>query len=64
VKELYVFCEGPTEQGFCDQVLGPHLLQFDFCIHTIKIAHSRHHGIIRAKGMLALEVLPTFSMFR
>ena len=23
MKELYVFCEGPTEQGFCKQVLEP-----------------------------------------
>jgi len=27
LKQLVVFCEGPTEQGFCKQVLGPHLYQ-------------------------------------
>ena len=57
MKELYVFCEGPTEQGFCKQVLGPHLWQFDCCIHTIKIAHSRHHGIIDRGGIGKYETL-------
>lgn len=45
MKELYVFCEGPTEQGFCQQVLNPHLFpKSDGWIHTIKIAHSKSHG--------------------
>ncbi len=57
MKELYVFCEGPTEQGFCNQVLEAHLLQFDCCIHTIKIAHSRHHGIIDRGGIGKYETL-------
>jgi hypothetical protein len=57
VKELYVFCEGPTEQGFCDQVLRPHLLTFDCCIHTIKVAHSRHHGILSRGGIGKYETL-------
>mgnify|MGYP001023298516 CR=1 FL=1 len=57
MKELYVFCEGPTEQGFCRQVLEPHLLNFDCCIHTIKIAHSRRHGIISRGGIGKYETL-------
>lgn len=57
MKELYVFCEGPTEQGFCNQVLARHLWQFDCCIHTIKIAHSRHHGIIDRGGIGKYETL-------
>jgi hypothetical protein len=52
MKELYVFCEGPTEQGFCNQVLAPHLFpHHDGCIHTIKIAHSKHHGEISRGGI-------------
>jgi hypothetical protein len=52
MKELYVFCEGPTEQGFCNQVLAPHLfLHHDGCIHTIKIAHSKHHGETHRGGI-------------
>lgn len=52
MKALYVFCEGPTEQGFCDKMLFPHLFpQCDREIHTIKIAHSKHHGIVRRGGV-------------
>jgi hypothetical protein len=52
LKELYVFCEGQTEQGFCKQVLGPHLFpEHDGLVHTILIAHSRHHGMIRRGGV-------------
>jgi len=45
MKELYAFCEGPTEQGFCKQLLQPHLFpQHEGKIHPIKIAHSKSHG--------------------
>ncbi|MGA2034482.1 MAG: DUF4276 family protein [Thermoguttaceae bacterium] len=57
MKELYVFCEGPTEQGFCNQVLSSHLRQFTCFIHTIKVAHSRHHGIIDRGGIGKYETL-------
>ena len=40
MTELYVFCEGPTERGFCKQVLGPHLWKTACYIHTILIGHS------------------------
>ncbi len=52
MKELYVFCEGQTEHGFCKQVLGPHLFPaHDGRVHTIRIAHSRHHGVIHRGGI-------------
>ncbi len=52
MRELYVFCEGPTEQGFCKQVLSPNLFpQYDGCIHTVRIAHSKHHGAVRRGGV-------------
>lgn len=52
MKEIYAFCEGPTEQGFCRQVLSPHLFPGgDGCIHTVKIAHSKHHGKVSRGGV-------------
>lgn len=57
MKELYVFCEGPTEQGFCKEVLQPHLSQFECSIHTIKIAHSRRHGFVERGGIGKYETL-------
>jgi len=44
-------------EGFCNQVLARHLWQFDCYIHTIKIAHSRHHGIIDRGGIGKYETL-------
>jgi hypothetical protein len=42
VKELVVFCEGPTEQGFCRQVLQPHLFSaHDGLIHTFAVGEKR-----------------------
>ena len=52
MAELYVFCEGPTEQNFCKQVL-----QFAFFpnhdgeVRPIRIAHSRRHGIVYRGGV-------------
>jgi hypothetical protein len=52
VKELYVFCEGETEQGFCSQVLRPHLFpQHDGLLHPPLIAHSKHHGVVSRGGI-------------
>ena len=52
MKELYVFCEGQTEQGFCKQVLQPRLFpEHDGLVHTILIAHSRRHGVIHRGGI-------------
>ena len=57
MKELYVFCEGQTEQGFCKRVLERHLLQFDCCIRPNKIAHSRRHGTVHRGGIGKYETL-------
>lgn len=53
MRELYIFCEGATEQGFSTQVLAPHLFpQCDGCIRTIKVASSKHHGIVSRGGVV------------
>lgn len=52
MNRLYVFCEGQTEQGFVNQVLGPHLYPaWDIHTQTILIAHSRSRGVIHRGGM-------------
>jgi Domain of unknown function (DUF4276) len=54
MKGLVVFCEGPTERGFCNQLLRPHLYpMYDSAFHTILIAHSKHHGRVSRGGVSA-----------
>ncbi|MGA2439685.1 MAG: DUF4276 family protein [Tepidisphaeraceae bacterium] len=54
MRELYVFCEGPTEQGFCNQVLAPHLFpQCNGRIHTIRVANSKSRGVVSRGGIRA-----------
>jgi hypothetical protein len=46
VKQLVVFCEGRTEQGFCTQVLQPHLFpQGTGLVHTLAVGRQDHHHI-------------------
>lgn len=46
MKELIVFCEGPTEQGFCAQVLHPHLFaDAGGCIHTLAVGRQDNHHV-------------------
>jgi Domain of unknown function (DUF4276) len=46
VKQLNVFCEGPTEQGFCKQVLEPHLFPSGGgLIHTLAVGETNHRHI-------------------
>lgn len=46
VKQLVVFCEGQTEQGFCAQVLQPHLFpQGNGMIHTLAVGEKNHHHV-------------------
>ena len=52
MKELYVFCEGATEQEFCRQLLGPHLFpEHDGVIRPVAIEHSKHHGRVARGGV-------------
>lgn len=46
MKQLIVFCEGQTEQGFCVQVLRPHLLpKGDAIVHTLAVGEKDHHHL-------------------
>ncbi|MGB0068152.1 MAG: DUF4276 family protein [Isosphaeraceae bacterium] len=46
MKQLNVFCEGQTEQGFCAQVLQPHLFPSgDGIVHTLAVGDKSHHHI-------------------
>lgn len=46
MRQLNVFCEGPTEQGFCVQVLQPHLFPHGSgTIHTLAVGEKDHHHL-------------------
>lgn len=46
MKQLNVFCEGQTEQGFCVQVLQPHLFPAgDGIVHTLAVGEKDHHHL-------------------
>lgn len=46
MKQLNVFCEGQTEQGFCAQVLQPHLFPSGGgVVHTLAVGKKDHHHI-------------------
>ncbi len=56
MKTLYVFCEGRTEQGFCTQVLAPHLAGFGFLhVPSVKVAFSRKKQVIRRGGIRSYQ---------
>ena len=58
MKELYVFCEGPTEQNFCNQVLQAHLFpRHDGEVRPIRIAHSRRRGVVHRGGVSRYGVM-------
>jgi hypothetical protein len=46
MKRLIVFCEGPTEQGFCKQVLQKHLFpNHDGLVETHPVGESDGHHV-------------------
>jgi len=46
VKQLIVFCEGQTEQAFCQLVLQPHLFSSgDGIIHTLAVGEKDHRHV-------------------
>lgn len=46
MRQLNIFCEGPTEQGFCVQVLQSHLFPHgDGIIHTLAVGEKGHHHL-------------------
>ena len=51
MKQLNIFCEGPTEQGFCIQVLQPHLFAGgDGIVHTLAVGEKNHHHVFGLGG--------------
>lgn len=51
LKQLVVFCEGPTEQAFCRQVLAPHLFpEADRAIQTLAVGQTRDDRHIYGLG--------------
>ncbi|HIK10361.1 MAG TPA: DUF4276 family protein [Oscillatoriaceae cyanobacterium M33_DOE_052] len=48
---LYLFAEGQTEQTFADNLLKPHLSQYEVLLHNpILIAHARKKGKVHRGG--------------
>lgn len=48
---LYLFAEGQTEQTFADNLIKPHLAQYQVYLnHLILIAHSRKKGAVHRGG--------------
>ena len=46
MRQVNIFCEGPTEQGFCALVLQPHLFsQGNGIIHTLSVGEKDHHHV-------------------
>lgn len=46
MRQLNVFCEGQTEQGFCVQVLQPHLFPAgEGIVHTLAVGTKDHRHI-------------------
>lgn len=50
-KEIFVFCEGLTEQGFCKQVLGPHLsISGNVRVYTLAVGQKNYHHVYGLGG--------------
>lgn len=48
---LYLFAEGRTEQTFADNLLKPHLANYDVFMHNpVLIAHARKKGVAHRGG--------------
>ena len=55
VKELYVFCEGQTEQNFCKQVLAPHCISGYTNVPTSASPSADIRGSYIGGGVLKYE---------
>ena len=58
MTELFVICEGKTEQLFCKRVLQPHLFPgHDGVVHGLLIAFSRKRGVYHRGGVRSYQVM-------
>lgn len=56
MKEIIVFCEGPTEQGFCGQVLQPYLFpDGNGIVHTLAVGKKDFHHVYGIAKYSALK---------
>lgn len=57
-RRLYVFCEGQTEQAFCQQLLQDFLFpNYDGIVMPILIAHSRKRRVVHRGGVNKYQVV-------
>jgi hypothetical protein len=51
MARLYLFAEGQTEQTFADNLIKPHLAQYQVYMHNpVLVAHSRKKGHVHRGG--------------
>ena len=59
MKQLNVFCEGQTEQGFCAQVLQPHLFPSgDGIVHTLAVGEKSERSATTESGAASGQRMP------
>ena len=49
MKNLYIYCEGPTEESFINNVLSPYLLDFDVYARPI-VCMTKRTNTVKYKG--------------
>ena len=63
MRHLIVFCEGPTEQGFCAQVLQPHLFpSWNGQIHTLGVGVRNYRHVFGIGPLKKYETVRKFIM--
>ncbi len=61
MKQLYVFCEGQTEQRFCTQLLQPHLFPDSTgVIHTLAVGEKDYRHVYGLGGRKKYERVRQF----
>ncbi len=58
MRELYIVCEGNTEQRFCRTVLTPYLFPLhDGVVHAMRVAFSKNGGVVHRGGLRSYQVM-------
>lgn len=45
MKNVYIYCEGQTEEAFVNEVIMPYFLEHDIYVYPFRCTTSNHHGI-------------------
>lgn len=53
MKNVYIYCEGQTEEAFINEIIMPYFVEQDIYVYPFRCTTSNHHGVKHKGGAVS-----------